>query len=133
MRENVRESGRESLQRDNDRVTENSFSPLSLSLSLETRARRKNPPEGGREGCVISENFSRALFVREEGRERERENEKERAEREQREGERSIPREEEIEWICCPLSEEKKSKKNATLFLFLLLLLPHHFFFLNVR
>jgi len=107
-------------------VTENSFSPLSLSLSLETRARRKNPPEGGREGCVISENFSRALFVREEGRERERE-------RERKSRERSIPREEEIEWICCPLSEEKKSKKNATLFLFLLLLLPHHFFFLNVR
>ena len=86
MRENVRESGRESLQRDNDRVTENSFSPLSLSLSLETRARRKNPPEGGREGCVISENFSRALFVREEGRERERENEKERAERDRSRG-----------------------------------------------
>jgi len=86
VRENVRESGRESLQRDNDRVTENSFSPLSLSLSLETRARRKNPPEGGREGCVISENFSRALFVREEGRERERENEKERAERDRSRG-----------------------------------------------
>jgi len=84
VRENVRESGRESLQRDNDRVTENSFSPLSLSLSLETRARRKNPPEGGREGCVISENFSRALFVREEGRERERERERKSRERAER-------------------------------------------------
>ena len=127
VRENVRESGRESLQRDNDRVTENSFSPLSLSLSRNARASKE--PTGGREGGLryFRELFSGALRPRGGKRERERE-------RERKSRERSIPREEEIEWICCPLvSEEKKSKKNATLFLFLLLLLPHHFFFLNVR
>ena len=83
VRENVRESGRESLQRDNDRVTENSFSPLSLSLSKRARVERTT---GGREGRLryFRELFSGALRPR--GGKRERENEKERAERDRSRG-----------------------------------------------
>ena len=124
MRENVRESGRESLQRDNDRVTENSFSPLSLSLSLSKRARveRTHRREGGRAALFQRTFLGRSSSARREERERERTRKKEQREIDP-EGRRNR-----VDMLPLERGEKKQKKCHSLLVLAFAFATPFFFF-----